>query len=373
MKSGERQQSLLTKEQVNQSFPTQWMTKQLHQAIQENKVEWATTSGTTSDRLQIIRPKNWWVQEYTWLNQTLYPEQTNIVKRAVLTTAMCSADVCSMTQPTYSERCLHEALYLNIHHDPNVWQKEDLIRMVKELSDWQPQYLLADPVYLLLFIKGLKKHKIDIPSWSFDKIVVGYEYLTYFNRKIIQAFFPHQSLRQLYGSTETGFHILEDEDHSLKCHHQKATISLLKWKKNIYEVIISSWKNPFMPLINYRIGDLVKVDSNAEVIEQPLAILAFQGRKKETLEIEGETFCLGEFEELLGTQDVPIAQYQIRRSGSDLRFIYTTTNDEPLPDSLVCGIRSQFSKIISAKSNLIFDHHRSLSPQSSGKFRILHQ
>ena len=361
---------LLTKEQINQSFPSKWMTHALKASIQENQVEWAATSGTTSDRLQIIRPKNWWKAEYRWLNQTLYPNRS-MVKRAVLTTALCSADVCSMTQPSYKERCLDQALYLNIHHDPNVWQKKDLLRMVDEIQSWKPDYLLADPVYLLLLIKGFKKFEIIPRKWAFDKIIVGYEYLTTFNRTIIRSYFPARELRQLYGSTETGFHILEDDNHQLACHFRQSTLTFQRWKKNIYEVIVSSWKNPFMPLLNYRIGDLVRLDSHSPIVENPRKIMGFQGRIKEALEVGKHRYCLGEFEDLMQHINLPIAQYQIRSEEGVFTFIYTTLTDRALDVKDRELIKQQFHSHFDNKWLINILHQRTISPQSSGKFIIL--
>ena len=128
-----------------------------------------------------------------------------------------------------------------------------------------------------------------------------------------------------------------------------------------------------MPLINYRIGDLVKMDSEAEIIEQPSNIVAFQGRIKETLEIGGKVYCLGEFEDLLLEGDLPIAQYQINAIGHHLKFIYTTIDGQQLLPSFESDLRNRLSRIMSSTSDLLFEHHHSLFPQSSGKFKILSQ
>jgi phenylacetate-CoA ligase len=362
---------LITKDELNKSFPTLWMTSRLQKAISQQEVEWAATSGTTSDRLQIVRPKDWWAAEYTWLDKQLFPNKAR-PKRVVLTTALCSATVCSVTKPSYRERSLQNALYLNVHHDPNIWQKTDLERMIREIEDWQADYMLADPVYLLLFLTKMTKFGISPPTWSFSKVVLGYEYLTNFNRKLLESMFAGQQIRQLYGSTETGFHILENEKGRLLCFDRNSHIILRRWRGNIFEVIISSWKNPFMPLVNYAIGDLVELEVDApDLVINPDAIVRFQGRKKDLIQIKKNSCCLGDVERSLTKIPSEILQYQLEVGLSRIIFNYTTLSGEPLQNIQEKQIETALATLIDSATRLVFKCRTSISPESSGKFSII--
>ena len=368
-KKGLSQDVPLTKKEINESFPSLWYSEALETALSTNQIEWAATSGTTSDRLQIVRPKNWWQKAYRWLDNELFPGQ-DITRRAVLTTALCSTQVCSMTQPSMEERAQDNALYLNTSHDPNIWTKSDVIRILKELGDWNPHYLLADPVYLLLLIKKVKKFELEVPQFSFSKIITGYELLTKFNRQIIQNSFPGCELRQLYGSTETGFHILEQRNGVLKCYHQEADLVLRRRREHIYEIYISSIRNPFMPLINYAIGDLVHLHSDAENIINPDFIHGFAGRTKDAVKSAQGFLCTLDFEQCLAQHSIPIAQYQLELLHQNLLIRYTTLNDTTLSSEDQEKVSKTLQNLL-PQHKVDLTHCYTISPEPSGKFSII--
>jgi phenylacetate-CoA ligase len=361
----------ITKQEISRSFPTLWITPQLKKAIDQDQIEWAATSGSTSDRLQIIRPKNWWQQEYLWLDNQLFPGQSD-VSRAVLTTALCSANVCSMTQPAYAQRCIDRALFLNTQQDPNCWLEDDLNRMNEEINLWQPDYLLVDPVYLLIFIKKLQKFNISVTRWPFSLIVTGYELLTHFNRMVINHYFKNIPVLQLYGSTETGFHILENRNGLLSCFDRDAELQLKHWKDDIYEVLISSWKNLYMPLVNYEIGDLVKIEGAAQAfIFNPDKITSFYGRKNDRVQIGNQFYYAGDFENCFKSTRLEVAQYQISCRNNMLIFKYTTIKGAPLNSSQFDELKNQLSDLINHETRVSCEHENSISPESSGKFSII--
>ena len=74
----------LVKKDIVDNFPNNF-------GITENEndnIEYATTSGTTSNRMEIIRPKGWWQEEYkrTYKNNPLLKEylEKNITKQFLL-------------------------------------------------------------------------------------------------------------------------------------------------------------------------------------------------------------------------------------------------------------------------------------------------
>lgn len=363
---------IISKKEINQSFPNEWMTDLLRSAIDDRQVEWAATSGTTSERLQIIRPKNWWDGEYAWLDQQLFPNHANgDVRRVVLTTALCSAQVCSMSKPSYEERCLGNALFVNVHHDPNVWQTKDIQQIFAEITRWAPDYLLADPVYLGILLKKAVKHHISLPDWCFTKVILGYEYLTSFNKRFIETYFPRQEIRQLYGSTETGFHILEDGQGELQCHHRDGHIQLKHLRNDIYQVFITSWKNPFMPLVNYDIGDLVTMDDPISENALPERIASFQGRLKESFMDRDRLITVGLIDTQLSKLDLPILQYQLQLYPDVWKFIYTTMDDHALSSEEASTIVHTINRKVNPSVDIVTQHQMTITPSGSGKFNIL--
>ena len=87
----------LSKQEMVKGFPTRWMTPELQRAVQDNDYEFMTTSGTSGERTQLIRPKNWWQGEekrlYNYL-RTVAPNYTQMESKAFLTTPACSNTLC---------------------------------------------------------------------------------------------------------------------------------------------------------------------------------------------------------------------------------------------------------------------------------------
>lgn len=61
----------LTKEHIVKGFPKNWISPFLKKIIAENRYEFMTTSGTTSERMQLIRPINWWFGEQKRFYQSI--------------------------------------------------------------------------------------------------------------------------------------------------------------------------------------------------------------------------------------------------------------------------------------------------------------
>jgi len=160
----------LSKKEISKNFPDNWMTSQLKKAIDEENYEFMTTSGTTSERTQIIRPKNWWLGEdqriYNHINSE-FPQYERMTSKAILTTAICSNTMCYKETPPYEKRIVNGILHLNYTDNPNKWSKNDIKRMIDEINKFKPQCIQADPIYLSLFFKQIKQlshihHKILI-------------------------------------------------------------------------------------------------------------------------------------------------------------------------------------------------------------------
>lgn len=49
---------------IMKSFPNKWMSNKIKEAFMCENYESTYTSGSTSERMQIVRPKDWWKGEY---------------------------------------------------------------------------------------------------------------------------------------------------------------------------------------------------------------------------------------------------------------------------------------------------------------------
>jgi phenylacetate-CoA ligase len=128
--------------------------------------------------------------------------------------------------------------------------------MAAEAIDWAPHFLDVDPVYGVLFALYCERKGLRLPSLRC--IVSSYEFLSLAHRHILQRVFD-VPIFDLYGSTETGHLLMEDEQGEMRPSLETALFELINIDKNaIGELVLTSLTNKFMPLVRYRIGDLVK-------------------------------------------------------------------------------------------------------------------
>ena len=55
---------IIDKSMIMKSFPNKWMSNKIKEAFMCENYESTYTSGSTSERMQIVRPKDWWKGEY---------------------------------------------------------------------------------------------------------------------------------------------------------------------------------------------------------------------------------------------------------------------------------------------------------------------
>jgi phenylacetate-CoA ligase len=263
---------ILTKAQLNGQFPMIWMTPGLRAAIAADEVEYASTSGTSGDRLQIVRDRNWWHLEYrrTYAVHPLLammdPAQT---QKAVLTTSVCSSAVCWRDNPTYDQRIIGRTLHLNTAPDPNRWSAADVAQIVAEIDRWQPDYLDMHGGYGSILARKATAFGIAAPRHRPRVITVSYDFASSAARRQVEAFFGTRT-HDLFGATEFGYAFVETDD-GFRPVVDSSAIELLPvaGRLDVKRLVITTSKNRHMPLVRYETGDLLIVDPDAP--DRPIA------------------------------------------------------------------------------------------------------
>ena len=171
---------IINKSMIMKSFPNKWMSNKIKEAFMCENYESTYTSGSTSERMQIVRPKDWWKGEYKRTanyNKYLMQKEINNWKKAILTTAICSNMACYLETPSYEERIIHNTLFLNIHPDPNTWKKTDIERICYEIELFKPLYIDVDPIYLSILLNKISDYGINF-QYTPQAISLSYEYCT---------------------------------------------------------------------------------------------------------------------------------------------------------------------------------------------------
>src|SRR5208282_3807083 len=86
-------------------------------------------------------------------------------------------------------------------------------RMVEEILEWSPVFLDLDPVHGAWFALYCERNGIRFPSVKF--ILCSYEFVSCVHRKILSRVFG-VPIFNLYGSTETGHLLMENDRGKMK-------------------------------------------------------------------------------------------------------------------------------------------------------------
>src|ERR1017187_1393891 len=365
-----RRLPLITKQDIRRNFPHNFLRPgmELDALLDQDLVELEHTSGTSEERTPLLLGRGWWAeQEERALRLNPYVagvlDEFPAARRVTINSPVCSGDICYSGVPSRSDRAVGNALFVSLLRYPFLWSDTELARMATEAVDWQPQFLDVDPVYGVLFALYCERRGVRLPSLRF--ILCSYEFVSITHRRILERVFGVPVLN-LYGSTETGHLLMETGRGEMRQNLETALLEVLNIDGHgIGELAVTTLTNDFMPLIRYRIGDLIErhkgpYHTNYVVHGRVAdAFLAPDGRRVTTWQIDQ---CLA---------DLPgFAHYQLcEQAGGEwlLRFV----PDVPAPNAeAIEKLRQRLTQLLGVSGDLAVQQTDLLVPESSGKFRL---
>jgi phenylacetate-CoA ligase len=361
---------LITKQDIRHNFPRNFLRAgvELDTLLDQDLVELEHTSGTSEERTPLLLGRGWWAeQEERALRVNPFVagvlDEFPGARRVTINSPVCSGDICYSGVPSRADRVVGNALFVSLSRYPFLWAEAELARMAAETLEWQPQFLDVDPVYGVLFALYCERRGIRLPSLRF--ILGSYEFVSVVHRRILERAFV-VPVFNLYGSTETGHLLMETTPGEMRPSLETALLEVLNTdSQGISELAVTTLTNDFMPLIRYRIGDLVERHERPYYTSYLLhgraadAFIAADGRRVTTWQIDQ---CLAD---LSG-----VAHYQLcERAGGEwlLRFV---------PDLTAPGakaieeLRQRLARLLGVNGKLAVQQTDLLVPESSGKFRL---
>ena len=341
--------------------------------VESDDYEYATTSGTTSDRMEIIRKPGWWQDEYkrTYSNNGKLKKYLDEgLHKIIFTTAQCSNLICFIDKPPLEKRIIGNTLYVNNTFNPWTWTKDDIKNIIDEINYFKPYYLDADPIYLSVFLYLKNKYKIKTKIHVPEIITLSYEFVPESTRKFIRKYF-NTDILNLYGTTEFGYIFLENNSGKMELCKDLVDVRLLEINKenNLYTLIIDSYKNEYMPLLDYRVGDMViATPEQINNFSKDYVVEKMAGREKDLF--EGK-ISYSMIDEIINKVVPNVLFYQLYMI-TDNKFIFKYITDD---DSLITAVEEE--KIISEFTNigldikLSFNKVEEISPEMLGKFAIV--
>ena len=372
---------IIDKSMIMKSFPNKWMSNKIKEAFMCENYESTYTSGSTSERMQIVRPKDWWKGEYKRTanyNKYLMQKEINNWKKAILTTAICSNMACYLETPSYEERIIHNTLFLNIHPDPNTWKKTDIERICYEIELFKPLYIDVDPIYLSILLNKISDYGINF-QYTPQAISLSYEYCTKNIRKFIESHIKCP-IFNLYGSTEIGYILCECECGQMHLCDDLIQVELIPFKNrtDLFSLIVTSLRNPFMPFVNYKTGDIVKATSSNNKCEcglrTPTNIQWVMGREKDIITFGETVMTYGDLDEIvysLSNNLIFVYQLLLEEKNGNLIFRYTTFNKKDIPQIHKTDFKAKINEYFGTNISVNFIFEQSIRPEISGKFAII--
>ena len=366
---GLRRLPFITKEDIRRDFPRNFLGERadLDTLLDQETIELEHTSGTSEERTALLLPRHWWAdQEARALRLNQYVArllaENPQARRVTLSSPVCSSDICYTSVPARADRIIGHTLFLSLSRYPFLWNESDLERMAAEATEWQPQFLDVDPVYGAVFARYCESHGVRLPSLKF--ILSSYEFLSVNHRRILQRAF-NVPVFDLYGSTETGHLLMEDEHGQMQPSLETAFLEVIdRDEGGIGELVVTTLTNQFMPLIRYRIGDLV------ERREEPYGTrYILHGRAGDAFSTaHGRRLTIRQIDQCFAALPGVIHYQLIQRSDQcQLRFV--PENPGPSADQLA-QLQQQLTGLLELAAPVSLQPTDLLVSEGSGKFRL---
>lgn len=356
----------ITKREIRQNFPDNFLRagQNLDLLLAEKSAELEHTSGTSDERTAVLFARGWWdAQEERVLRLNGFIASVldahPHARRATLVPPVCNGVVCFSNFMAKSARTLGQTLFVNQARIPFLLTDDELARMADEVAEWAPQFLDLDPVHGVWFALFCERNGIKFPSVKF--ILCSYEFVSVVHRKILGRVFG-VPIFNFYGSTEAGHLLVENEAGEMRGCDENVFYEIINADETgIGELVVTTLTNEIMPLLRYRVGDLVQHHGENYLVHGRArdALGRSDGKRVATLEVDR---C---FQGVSG-----IAHYQLRQAENgvcDLRFISDVV---PVAAGDLNRLTARLAKLLGCKNEIRAVTADKLPPQTSGKFRL---
>jgi phenylacetate-CoA ligase len=364
---------LIGKRELRENFPNNFLREgqQLDALLEGQSVELEHTSGTSEERTAVLFGRGWWNEQEARVLRLngfiakVLDENTH-PRRAAIVPPICNGFVCFSNYTSKSARTAGTTLFVNQARIPFLLEKAELARMAGEIMDWSPQFLDLDPVHGAWFALYCERMGIKFPSVKF--ILCSYEFVSVLHRKTLERVFG-VPVFNLYGATETGHLLMENESGEMKTSLENVFCEIIEPdERGIGNLVVTTLTNKFMPLVRYRVGDLV------ERCEQPCVTrYRVHGRSRDVLRRgDGRRVTTLDVDECF-TEAEGIAHYQLRQmENSDCLLQYIVCGDGPGEEGLK-NVTGRIENSLQLSNRIITEEVKMLPPLPSGKFRLTYQ
>jgi phenylacetate-CoA ligase len=349
----------------------------LQAGLDSQEIELVHTSGTTEERVSLPWNQSWWnaSENAAWsLNSATARLPLGQHPEAILANPISVGFRNDESPLSFSDRRSDRFLFLNEKSDPLTWDAAHYERMIRELQDFQPLTLEANPSLLADFAYYLidQKRSCYCPA----VIILTYEFPSrVFLRAIRQAFAC--PIVNSYGSTETGYVFMECEAGRYHQNTAFCRVDFQTWRPSLGDprigrILVTPFQNPWLPLVRFDISDLARIAapqvcpcgrSDGWILE------SLEGRGRDvTLTLDGRPVSVNRLDAMLS--DLPgLRGYQVEQISFNSFRVHAAL-PPPVPARLDSAIRQRLESLYGSPLQIEIDLVPRVPPEISAKNRL---
>jgi len=359
---------VISKREMRAGFPQNFLHagRTLEELLAADLVELEYTSGTSEERLPVIFARGWWnAQEERALRLNRFVarilDEHPAVRRATLTAPACNGLTCPTVWMSPVQRTLGNSLFVNLARIPFVLSEAERHRMAEEILAWAPQFLDLDPVHGVAFAQFCERHRLRFPSVRF--VICSYEFVSVVHRQILARVFG-VPVFNLYGSTETGHLLMEDEAGELKPSYDTAYLEVTDPDAlGVGHLIVTTLSNDYMPLLRYGIGDLAERKERSYGTDYVV-----HGRARDALRAaNGSRVSTWQVDQCFAGR-TGLAHYQLRQSPDGAAQLRYVPDSNDLAKTNLPTLLERLEALLEYPVTAVAVP--TLLPEASGKFRL---
>jgi phenylacetate-CoA ligase len=242
--------------------------------------------------------------------------------------------------------------------------------MVAEAVDWDPVFLDTDPVYATVFALHCERRKIKFPKLKF--ILTTYEYTSVLHKRILERVFG-VPIYNLYGSTETGHLMMERGRGEMVASRNVAQLDVINQDdRGIGELVVSTLSNDYMPLLKYRIGDLVEVRSDTREASAGNVTYVLHGRAPDTLKTQdGRRITTRDVDQCF-VESSGLMHYRLHEVSPGAFALYYIMEGDGVTKNSLRPVVEKLEQLIRPTKAIDAIQAKFLLPESSGKFVLVY-
>jgi len=240
----------------------------IREGIASGAIELVHTSGTTSERVTNAWHQPWWdaSERASWrLNAHAAAADLGSHREAILASPRSTGVACEDGYLPMAARTQGRFLYLTERSDAMAWTRAHMDRMLRELEEFAPSALEANPS----FLARLARHVLATGARPRTPglIVLTYENPSPAQLALIRRAFP-APVASSYGATEAGYVFMECEQgrmHQVSdcCHVDVLPFARRFGGPRLGRLLVTTLDNPWRALVRFDIGDVARLAAPA--------------------------------------------------------------------------------------------------------------